>query len=204
MASTQFPVPLLNLTKLNFGVDWTMAPSDGSSSLSAIQASADVVIDMFLDPSWVTAMSSTTKPKYEVMVWMGQYGYANAIGANLTKTPPTYKLNGTTFSLYTGPNGAGQTVFSWLAADNITSFHNDISPLFNYLVDHNLMPTSTYLGTVQFGTETFHATSNVTFSASNFGLDIEKGIKTSNALGGVVPNLALIAFVGVAGVMALL
>ena len=96
MASTQFPVPLLNLTKLNFGVDWTMAPSDGSSSLSAIQASADVVIDMFLDPSWVTAMSSTTKPKYEVMVWMGQYGYANAIGANLTKTPPTYKLNGTT------------------------------------------------------------------------------------------------------------
>jgi xyloglucan-specific endo-beta-1,4-glucanase len=96
LASTTFPVQLLNLTKLAVGVDWTMAPSDGSSSLSSIQASADVVIDMFLDPSWVTAMSSTTKPLYEVMVWMGQYGYANAIGANLTKTPPTYKLNGTT------------------------------------------------------------------------------------------------------------
>jgi len=73
-----------------------MVPSAGSSSLSSIQASADVVIDMFLDPSWVTAMSSTTKPMYEVMVWMGQYGYANAIGANLTKSPPTYQLNGTT------------------------------------------------------------------------------------------------------------
>jgi len=181
-----------------------MAPSSGSGSLSSIQASADVVIDMFLDPSWVTAMSSTTKPMYEVMVWMGQYGYANAIGANLTKSPPTYQLNGTTFSLYTGPNGAGQTVFSWLAADNITNFNNDISPLFNYLVNHNLMPTSTYLGTVQFGTETFHATSNVTFKASNFVLDMEKGIKTSNALGGLVPNLALIAFIGLAGIMALL
>ncbi len=107
-------------------------------------------------------------------------------------------------SLYTGPNGAGQTVFSWLAQTNLTSFHNDISPLFNYLVDHNLLPTSAYLGSVQFGTETFHATANVTFTASNFALDLEKGIKTSNALGGVVPNLALIAFVGLAGVMALL
>jgi xyloglucan-specific endo-beta-1,4-glucanase len=95
-------------------------------------------------------------------------------------------------------------VFSWLAQTNLTSFHNDISPLFNYLVDHNLLPTSAYLGSVQFGTETFHATSNVTFTASNFALDLEKGIKTSNALGGVVPNLALTAFVGLAGVMALL
>jgi xyloglucan-specific endo-beta-1,4-glucanase len=95
MASTQLPVQLLNLTSLNFAVDWTMAPSDGSSSLSSVGASADVVIDMFLDPSRITA-SSTTKPKYEVMVWMGQYGFANAIGANLTKTAPTYNLNGTT------------------------------------------------------------------------------------------------------------
>jgi xyloglucan-specific endo-beta-1,4-glucanase len=73
-----------------------MAPSDGSSSLSAIETSADVVVDMFLDPSRITAASSSTKPKYEVMVWMGQFGYASAIGANLTKTPPTHQLNGTT------------------------------------------------------------------------------------------------------------
>jgi xyloglucan-specific endo-beta-1,4-glucanase len=206
LASTQLPIQLLNLTSLNFAVDWSMAPSDGSSSLSAIGASADVVIDMFLDPSRITA-SSTTKPKYEVMVWMGQYGYANAIGANLTKTPPTYKLNGTTFSLYTGPNGNGQTVFSWLAASNITNFNFDITPLFDYLTSHNLLPSTTYLGSVQFGTEAFHATSNVTFSASNFNLKVVKGVKkatASMAMGGVVPNLALIAFLGLGGVMTLL
>jgi xyloglucan-specific endo-beta-1,4-glucanase len=96
LVSTQLPIQLLNLTSLNLAVDWSMTPSDGSSSLSAIETSADVVIDMFLDPSRITASSSSTKPKYEVMVWMGQYGYANAIGANLTKTPPTHELNGTT------------------------------------------------------------------------------------------------------------
>jgi hypothetical protein len=34
---------------------------------------------------------------------------------------------------------------------------------------------SNYLGIVQFGTETFHATSNVTFSAKNFNFNITKG-----------------------------
>jgi xyloglucan-specific endo-beta-1,4-glucanase len=205
LVSTQLPVQLLNLTSLNLAVDWSMTPSDGSSSLSAIGASADVVVDMFLDPSRITASSSSTKPKYEVMVWMGQFGYANAIGANITKTPPTYELNGTTFSLYTGPNGNGQTVFSWLAASNITSFNFDISPLFDYLTSHNLLPATTYLGSVQYGTEAFHATSNVTFSASNFNLKVTKGIKkASMAMGGVAPNLALIAFLGLGGVVALL
>lgn len=205
LTSTQLPVQLLNLTSLNLAVDWSMAPSDGSSSLSAIETSADVVVDMFLDSSRITAASSSTKPKYEVMVWMGQYGYASAIGANLTKTPPTHQLNGTTFSLYTGPNGNGQTVFSWLATSNITNFNFDVSPLLDYLTSHNLLPETTYLGSVQFGTEAFHATSNVTFSASNFNLDVTKGIKkASMAMGGVAPNLALIAFLGLGGMMALL
>ncbi len=93
--SDQLPIQLLNLTSFNFAVDWSMKPSDGSSSLPAIEASADVVIDVFLDPSRITS-ASTTKPKYEVMVWMGQFGWANAIGANNTKTPPTFNLNGTT------------------------------------------------------------------------------------------------------------
>jgi xyloglucan-specific endo-beta-1,4-glucanase len=108
-------------------------------------------------------------------------------------------------SLYTGPNGNGQTVFSWLATSNITNFNFDVSPLLDYLTNHNLLPETTYLGSVQFGTEAFHATSNVTFLASNFNLDVTKGIKkASMAMGGVAPNLALIAFLGLGGMMALL
>jgi len=206
--SAQLPVQLLNLSSLTFDVSWSMAPSDSSEGeLSAIgPASADVVLDMFLDPNPALS-SSTTSPEFEVMVWMGQYGFANPIGSNgSTSTAPkgTYDLNGTQFSLYTGPNGNGQTVFTWLAGSNITTFNKDISPLFGYLTEHNFLPNTTYLGIVQFGTETFHATSNVTFSATDFNMKIVQGAKKSMAIGGVVPNLALISLVGLSGIMALL
>jgi Glycosyl hydrolase family 12 len=95
-------------------------------------------------------------------------------------------------------------VYSWLASSNITSFNDDISPLFTYLTNNNLLPNTTYLGIVQFGTETFHATSNVTFSASNYNLTVVKGIKKSSALGGAAPNLAMVVLLAVAGVMAML
>jgi xyloglucan-specific endo-beta-1,4-glucanase len=107
-------------------------------------------------------------------------------------------------ALYTGPNGNGQTVFTWLAGSNITTFSKDISPLFNYLTQHDLLPNTTYLGIVQFGTETFHSTSNVTFSASDFSMKVVQGEKKSMAIGGVVPNMALILLVGLSGLMALL
>jgi xyloglucan-specific endo-beta-1,4-glucanase len=106
-------------------------------------------------------------------------------------------------SLYQGPNGVGQTVFTCLAADNITTFNQDISPLFTYLTKNNLIPSTTYLGIVQFGTETFHATSNVTFSASNFNMKIVQGAKKSLAIAGAAPSLSLALFVALAGVMAL-
>lgn len=36
------------------------------------------------------------------------------------------------------------------------------------------MPQNVYLGTIQFGTETFHATSEVLFSAGNYTLSISQ------------------------------
>lgn len=36
------------------------------------------------------------------------------------------------------------------------------------------MPQDIYLGTIQFGTETFHATSEVLFSAGNYSLSISQ------------------------------
>jgi len=113
-------------------------------------------------------------------------------------------LNGAEFILYQGPNGNGQFVYSWVASSNITNFDKDISPLLHYLSQNNLIPNSTYLGIVQFGTETFHATSNVTFSAQDFSLKVAKSGKTSMANGGVWPNTALILLAGLFGLMSLL
>jgi xyloglucan-specific endo-beta-1,4-glucanase len=96
MYSSQLPVQLKNLSSLNFEAEWSMAPSASSEGdLAAITASADVVMDMFLDPD-MTKSQSTTLPEFEVMVWMGQYGFANPIGHNSTKAPATTKVNGTT------------------------------------------------------------------------------------------------------------
>jgi xyloglucan-specific endo-beta-1,4-glucanase len=77
--------------------------------------------------------------------------------------------------LYSGANSAGQTVYSWLAASNITSFNANVAPLIHALWQKNFIPQSIYLGTFQFGTETFHATDNVTFSASDYYFNILQG-----------------------------
>ena len=54
----------------------------------------------------------------------------------------------------------------------MTSIHQlDVAPLFRYLTDTNRLPPSTYLGTAQFGTETFHTDGkSVTFDAKGLGL----------------------------------
>jgi hypothetical protein len=52
------------------------------------------------------------------------------------------------------------------------------------------MPRSLYLGTVQFGTEAFHAESEVLFSAENYQLSVE-GSQTANGTESVVELPAL-------------
>jgi len=74
-----------------------------------------------------------------------------------------------------GPNENGQYVYSWLASTVINDFDEDISPLIHYLWRHKYISESTYLGIVQFGTETFYATSNVTFSTWNFNMSLTAG-----------------------------
>lgn len=76
--------------------------------------------------------------------------------------------------LYHGNNTQGQTVFSWLPENNLTHTSGDFSPLVHYLWQFNFMPQNVYLGTIQFGTETFHATSEVLFSAGNYSLSISQ------------------------------
>ena len=78
-------------------------------------------------------------------------------------------------TLYNGANDNGQHVFSWVADKNMTSFNGDLSPSIEYLWRHGLIRANNYLGILQFGTETLHATSNVTFTASKVDMDIVMG-----------------------------
>ena len=56
----------------------------------------------------------------------------------------------------------------------MTSISLNVLPLFQYLVDGKRMPSSTYLGTAQFGSEAMHTNGeNVTFEASGIDLNIE-------------------------------
>jgi len=97
-------------------------------------------------------------------------------------------------TLYSGANNNGQFVYSWLAPDNITTFDKDISPLLHYLWQHKKISESNYLGIVQFGTETFHASSNVTFSAQDFNLTVASGkpLVDSKATAAAPPNLVFL------------
>ena len=69
------------------------------------------------------------------------------------------------------------------------------NPLIHYLWRQKIIDESNYLGIVQFGTETFHSTSNVTFSAQDFNFTIHQGkpaSETSLSSGRFLPNLALL------------
>jgi hypothetical protein len=50
----------------------------------------------------------------------------------------------------------------------------DYSPLIHYLWQFDYMPRDAFLGTLQFGTETFHAVDEVLFRATNYSLAIAR------------------------------
>ena len=94
---------------------------------------------------------------------------------------PLIQLTPAPSTLYQGMNNqTGQMVYSFVAPENRTSFSKlDVFPFFQYLVDKNEMPNTTYLGTAQFGTETFHTVQGkkVTFTATGVNFDVQtKGL----------------------------
>ncbi|KAH9207041.1 concanavalin A-like lectin/glucanase domain-containing protein [Leptodontidium sp. 2 PMI_412] len=194
--SVLLPLQLSNLSSLNISASWSMTAASQSKTVEEVDTTANVIIDMFLDPSPVSA-NSTTLPKYEIMIWLAEFGGKRPIGfSSSIKNPPHYSLNSTNFTLYSGPNTNGQFVYSWLGYTNITDFDEDISPLLHYLWRHKLIDDTNYLGIVQFGTETFHATSNVEFSAYDYNLSIAAGTPSEekSASTMIMPDLALSLF----------
>jgi hypothetical protein len=89
-------------------------------------------------------------------------------------------------NLYSGQNGRKQWVLTWLASEsaNVTpgdgktteAFTGDLLPLITdlYTRTGDAYPARTdYLGIFQFGTEAFTSSTNVTFWAPKFSIDLQ-------------------------------
>lgn len=79
-------------------------------------------------------------------------------------------------NLYTGRNGVGQQVLTWVPASRTERFSGDILPLLSQPTGATAVdfPADTdYLGYIAFGTEAFSSKTNVTFSVPNFALDVQ-------------------------------
>ncbi|KAG8531809.1 uncharacterized protein KY384_003445 [Bacidia gigantensis] len=177
------------MATLTLALNWSMAAAATArapslaidiDSLSAASTKANVAVDMFLDANAQKAKLSTAAA-YETMIWIGTVGGVQPFHSQNTSDPPTFDLSGTTFSLFMGPNQSNQTVFTWLASSNLTSLApgHDFSPLLRYLYQHDLLPASTYLGTYQVGTETYHATKKVVFAAEAIQMGVGRKGGTS-------------------------
>ena len=75
-------------------------------------------------------------------------------------------------NLYSRPNSFGQLAFTWLADQNVTDFTGDIAPLVQGLATYGGPLDTDYMGYVAFGSETFHADRNATFSVPKLEMDV--------------------------------
>lgn len=57
----------------------------------------------------------------------------------------------------------------------MTDFDIDLTALFQALWKNNLVPSNASLGLVEFGSEAFYSAQNITFAASDFGMDLSPG-----------------------------
>lgn len=71
---------------------------------------------------------------------------------------------------------------------NIESFDIDTTYLIKALTNNNLVPSNAYLGLVDYGSEAFHATENITFAAHSFDMNLTLG--TAPVLNAAPPSTA--------------
>lgn len=82
----QKPIQVSELAAIDVKVSWSMKPTTSVSAmpfdkdgLAVVGAKANVAFDVFFDTEVERAVN-TTAPRYEVMVWIGQYGSILPIG----------------------------------------------------------------------------------------------------------------------------
>lgn len=130
---------------------------------------ADVSYDMF------TSSTATGANEYEIMIWLAALGGAGPISS--TGSPvATPTINGISWKLYSGPNG-DTTVYSFVAASEVTSFSGDIKLFLTWLADNEGYSTSQYVTSIGAGTEPFTGTSAV-LSVSAYSISFNLGSST--------------------------
>lgn len=74
-------------------------------------------------------------------------------------------------------------MYTWLAAKNITaSIGIDYAPLLRYLVDNEMLAPDMFMGTLQFGSETYHADGMVRFVVERFDMRVERSVDGGNRI----------------------
>ena len=74
--------------------------------------------------------------------------------------------------LYTGQNGVGTNVWTWVASTLTNRFVGDILPLVNGLETADGPAGNDYLGYFGFGTEAYNSPVNVTFACKELYIDV--------------------------------
>ncbi|KUI57551.1 Endoglucanase cel12A [Cytospora mali] len=187
-SSGALPESLSNISALRLAADWAYSPGSIStandpsrrvgldaSGLNDVGAIANIAFDMFMDPDEANATSATAA-KFEMMIWIGQIGQPHPLGFDSENaTCYTQQLGSFNFTLYTGQNSRGTSVFTWVSPTDQTSFNEDIAPLLQYLWRNELVSADARLGLIEFGSEAYHSGNNVTFSATDFSMDVWLG-----------------------------
>ncbi|KIW96917.1 uncharacterized protein Z519_02308 [Cladophialophora bantiana CBS 173.52] len=178
--SAVFPIEISQVSAINFETEWYYGVGDDRpdvlnvADLTAAQLDANVAIDMFLDSDPDKA-TDTVQAKYEVMIWLGQFGASTQQIGLPQGAIATQVVNGTTFSLYSGVNGLGQSVLTWVAsnaASGVQTFNADIGPLLQGLTGLGGPTVNDYLGYIAFGSEALDSASNVTFYNKVLSMDV--------------------------------
>lgn len=101
------------------------------------------------------------------MIWLAALGGAGPISS--TGSPvSTPTIAGISWKLYSGPNG-NTTVYSFVAASEVTSFSGDLKLFFTYLANNFGYSTSQYVTSIGAGTEPFTGT-NAVLSVSAYSV----------------------------------
>ena len=80
-------------------------------------------------------------------------------------------------------------MYSWVTNQTLTTFGLDFAPLFGYLWKEEGIPDDVYLGTVQFGSETFSSDSQMNFSVSSYEARVERTIPDASGTGAPTATL---------------
>ncbi|KAI1618411.1 concanavalin A-like lectin/glucanase domain-containing protein [Exophiala viscosa] len=172
-----FPIEINSVSAVNFAAEWaygageTLPTTTDVTALTAAGLNANVAIDMFID-SDPNAATSTVDAKYEVMIWLADFGAATQPIGLADGAVKTADINGTTFSLYYGTNSLSQKVLTWVATGTVQNIDTDFGPLLQGLTGIGGPATSDYLGYMAFGSETLYSSTNVTLYVPSLSMEV--------------------------------